>query len=138
MEAIARQDGHKSTRSCQKCGRELRAPRKELKPGEELPDLCYKCGRYGQGTKKPSQVIISAPPFEIKKIRKLGREIRAAKGEFLAISNPSGSTFKEDWQKWMASEQGKYHLDLSTLTPGPYLENRLHNAFAAGYNARLH
>lgn len=38
------------------------------------------------------------------------------------------------WDEW-ATSRGKGCLDFDTLTRGPYLENRLHRAFAAGWEA---
>jgi hypothetical protein len=45
------------------------------------------------------------------------------------------TTFSEEWRAWKASTDGLACCDLHTLTNGPYLENRLWRAFAAGWNA---
>lgn len=36
------------------------------------------------------------------------------------------------WDTWRVSPEGKGCAEFSSLTPGPYLENRLHGAFNAG------
>lgn len=37
------------------------------------------------------------------------------------------------WDRWCVSEEGKRCLDLASLTPGPYLSNRLRLAFEAAW-----
>ena len=39
-------------------------------------------------------------------------------------------------KEFLEDEETKRSLDITTLTPGPYQENRLIRAFRAGWNAR--
>jgi len=46
------------------------------------------------------------------------------------------SPFKAAYDKFVEEARKEGLIDLHTLTPGPYLENRLMRAFSAGWLAR--
>jgi hypothetical protein len=50
-----------------------------------------------------------------------------------SLSTEEKTAFAKAWEAWKAEHEA--YLAISTLTPGPYLENRLFTAFADGWNA---
>lgn len=50
-------------------------------------------------------------------------------------STETVTAYKKAWEAFRGNDPESF--DLFSLTPGPYLENRLHRAFDAGWNAAL-